>query len=242
MQAFDRSQSLYWVADARLDDAFPPTAHALDAPDGLLAIGGDLGIARLLDAYRRGIFPWYADGQPIMWWSPDPRSVLRPGDLHVSRRLARTLRQGRFEVTFDRAFDDVVAGCAAPRDADGGTWITADMRRAYGALHRAGHAHSVECWHDDALAGGLYGVAIGCVFFGESMFCRQRDASKIALVTLASRLFECGYGLFDCQIHNPHLASLGAHTIPRAAFEHLLARLVAGTPAATPWPAAAVPP
>ncbi|MGR8918364.1 MAG: leucyl/phenylalanyl-tRNA--protein transferase [Gammaproteobacteria bacterium] len=235
MSTFDLSNALYWVSDCRLAPDFPPTARALTEPDGLLAIGGDLSPARLLAAYRRGIFPWYAEGQPIMWWSPDPRSVLTPDSVHVSRRLARTLRQRPYTLTLDAAFEQVVDGCAAPRDAAGGTWITADMRAAYITLHELGSAHSIECWHGTELAGGLYGLAIGCVFFGESMFSRRRDASKVALVTLVRHLWTAGFGLFDCQIHNPHLARMGARTIPRSEFEAELARLVDRAPTADPW-------
>ena len=170
------------------DLAFPPVESALAEPNGLLAVGGDLSPRRLLAAYRRGIFPWYSEGDPILWWCPDPRMVLVPGELRVTRSLAKTLRNKTYQVRFDTAFDDVMRGCAAPRPDQPGTWITAEMRAAYGRLHELGYAHSVETWIDGRLAGGLYGVAIGRVFFGESMFTRVRDASKIAFVHLVRRL------------------------------------------------------
>jgi leucyl/phenylalanyl-tRNA--protein transferase len=195
---------------------------ALRDPDGLLAVGGDLGSARLLAAYRRGIFPWYSEGQPVLWWAPDPRTVLFPALLKVSRSLRRTLNRQHFVLSMDRAFDAVVAGCAEPREDGGGTWITAAMAAAYSRLHREGHAHSVECWRDDRLVGGLYGVAIGRAFFGESMFSRATDASKVAFCHLVRQISAWGFGLVDCQVHSAHLASLGARQIPRSRFvEHL---------------------
>nr|VFJ57460.1 MAG: leucyl/phenylalanyl-tRNA--protein transferase [Candidatus Kentron sp. DK] len=183
-------------------------------PNGLLAMGGDLEPDRLLLAYRGGIFPWYSEGEPILWWSPDPRAVLFPEEIHLSRRLMRTLRQGHFQVTHNRCFADVVRGCAAPRPESGGTWITGEMRRAYLRLHELGFAHSIECWREGELAGGLYGVALGEVFFAESMFTRVRDASKVALKALCRR----GYRLIDCQFLTGHLARLGAVEIPRDRF------------------------
>ena len=200
-------------------DAFPPIPElALDAPNGLLAVGGDLRPRRLLCAYRRGIFPWYSEGQPILWWSPDPRAVLWPNALHVSRTLRRTLRRETFTMTANTAFDRVVRECAGPREGRDGTWITREMAVAYGRLHRMGHAHSIECWQGADLAGGLYGVAIGRVFFGESMFSRVSDASKAALVHLCT----LGFALIDCQIPNPHLARLGAVEMDRRRFRALL--------------------
>lgn len=197
---------------------FPPTDTALDDPDGLLAAGGALTPAWLLAAYRRGIFPWYSDDQPILWWSPDPRMVLFPEELKVRRSLAKRLRNGGFSTSLDRAFAAVIEACAETRAAHEGTWITAEMRHAYLALHRLGHAHSVEVWREEELVGGLYGVAIGRMFFGESMFSRERDASKIALVALARHLQAAGGGLIDCQMHTAHLASLGARDIARDSF------------------------
>lgn len=189
-------------------------------PLGLVAVGGDLRPARLLDAYRHGIFPWYSDGEPVLWWSPDPRAIFELDGLHVSRRLRRTIRSGRFTPTVNRDFTGVMRGCA---DRPGeGTWITADMIAAYEELHRRGHAHSVEVWHEGRLAGGVYGVAVGGLFAGESMFTRVRDASKVALAYLVERLRQRGFWLFDIQLLTPHTASLGAVEIPRGEY---LARL-----------------
>lgn len=203
---------------------FPHPDTALREPNGLLAIGGELTSTWLLAAYRNGIFPWFDDDRgPVLWWSPDPRAVLFPAEVRVSRRLARTLRNGPFQVTVDRAFTQVIKGCAAPRDYASGTWITTRMRTAYQRLHRAGFAHSCEVWRDDELVGGLYGVSLGGMFFGESMFFRERDASKVALVSLMRLIEGWGFTLLDCQVMNPHLASLGAREIPRAEFLDLLA-------------------
>ncbi len=216
---------------------FPDVELALAEPNGLLAIGGDLSEHRLLDAYRHGIFPWYSEGQPILWWSPDPRLVLWPEEIRLSRSLARTLKKKRFEVTFDRDFPAVINACAAWRPGQSGTWITDAMKAAYIALHRAGHAHSVECWRDGKLVGGLYGIAIGRVFFGESMFSRESDASKAALVHLAQRLEKSGFRLIDCQVRTSHLESLGARTIPRGEFTRILAReFAAPAPVPSAWP------
>jgi leucyl/phenylalanyl-tRNA--protein transferase len=212
----------FWIDSHDPEIAFPDVELALRDPDGLLALGGDLSVPRLLHAYRQGIFPWYGPRQPILWWSPDPRLVLYPQDLHVSRSLAKTLRKGRFLVTLDRDFRGAVEQCAAPRPGQAGTWITPEMRAAYARLHTAGYAHSVECWLDDVLVGGLYGVAMGRVFFGESMFTRVRDASKVAFVHLVMELQQRDFGLIDCQVHTAHLASLGAITIPRREFVRLL--------------------
>ena len=203
-----------------------PDPRAADA-DGLLATGGDFEPATLLAAYRQGVFPWPIDGVDLLWWSPDPRAVLRPDGVHVSRSLARTLRGGRFRVTIDAAFDDVLAGCAEPRAADDGTWITPAMRNAYGRLHRLGWAHSVEVWADGALAGGLYGVAIGALFAAESMFHRVRDASKVALVGLAQHARAVGVRLVDVQMPTPHLTSMGAVAVPREHYLQALAEAVA---------------
>lgn len=203
---------------------FPAVKQALREPDGLLAIGGCLSEKRLLNAYRHGIFPWYNFGEPILWWSPDPRMVLFPDKLIVSRSLRKTLRQNRFSVTFDRAFTEVIAACAAPRPGADGTWITTDIDEAYKRLHRLGIAHSVEAWFEGELVGGLYGVALGQVFFGESMFHTKTDASKVAFVTLVERLKVWDYQLVDCQIYSTHLASLGAEEIDRTDFVNLLNR------------------
>jgi len=215
-------------------DQFPDPAGAAAEPDGLLAIGGDLAPERLLAAYRRGIFPWYEAGQPILWWSPDPRAVLLPGALHVSRSLRRTLRSDRFRVSVDLAFADVVAACASTRAATG-TWITPEMQAAYQTLHELGHAHAIETWHGPELVGGLYGIALGGVFFGESMFSVETDASKVALVHLVRLMEQRGMGLIDCQVATGHLASLGSQLVPRGEFLRAVAMLT-GAPFATgPW-------
>lgn len=205
---------------------FPPVQSALRDPNGLLAAGGELSSERLLEAYRRGIFPWFSEGDPILWWSPDPRMVLFPEELRISRSLAKTLRNRRYEVRFDSAFDEVIAGCAAPRSREAGTWITDEMIAAYRGLHALGWAHSAETWIDGALAGGLYGVAVGQVFFGESMFSRSTDASKIALVALVAHLKSADFRLIDCQMRTRHLESLGAREIPRRRFSRLLEELI----------------
>ena len=213
---------VFWLNPEDPVDRFPSIAKALKHPDGLLAAGGDLSTPRLLAAYAKGIFPWYEEGQPILWWSPDPRAVFFPGSMRVSRSLKKTLRQERFEISFDRAFADVVQGCAEPRSYGTGTWITTDMMDAYNRLHHEGHAHSIDVWNQTGLVGGLYGVAIGRVFFGESMFSQARDASKVALVYLAEELLRRGFALIDCQVDSPHLQSLGATLLRRRKFLTLL--------------------
>lgn len=197
---------------------FPPVAQALAQPNGLLAAGGSLSPEWLLTAYRRGIFPWYCAGEPILWWSPDPRLVLKPSQMRISRSLRKTLTRHRYEVRFDTAFAQVVTACAEPRDASTGTWITPAMQAAYIRMHELGHAHSVESWAEDELAGGLYGVALGRVFFGESMFSRCPDASKVALAHLARFLESENFAVIDCQMTTAHLLSLGAREIPREDF------------------------
>jgi len=214
----------------RNDDPFPPITTALDDPNGLLAAGDDLSPARLLAAYRNGIFPWYSAGQPVLWWSPDPRMVLHTAELRVSRSLAKAVRQQVFEVRVDTAFDAVMRACAEPRPEQGGTWITDDVLAAYGRLFRAGYAHSVESWRDGELVGGLYGVSIGRMFFGESMFARATDASKVALVHLVRQLRDWDFPLIDCQQETGHLASLGARPIPRQVFAEALGRLIHCSP------------
>lgn len=201
---------------------FPLANKALREPDGLLAVGGCLSQRRLLNAYRRGIFPWYNPGEPILWWSPDPRLVLFPDKLVISRSLRKTLHKGIFSVTFDQAFNQVIAACADRRKDATGTWITAEIYTAYNQLHQAGFAHSVETWLDDELVGGLYGVALGQVFFGESMFHTKTDASKVAFATLVNRLKSWDYRMIDCQVHTKHLESLGAQEIDRDYFIKLL--------------------
>ncbi len=198
---------------------FPPVSRALREPDGLLAAGGDLSPGRLLDAYAHGIFPWYSEGQPILWWSPDPRMLFRTGTVHLSSRFRRGLRRSDWQVRADTAFDDVIDACAcAPRAGQAGTWITAAMRDAYVALHRLGHAHSVEVFDGARLVGGLYGVAIGRMFFGESMVSIASGGSKVALAALAHRLRQWGWPLVDAQVENAHLLRLGAESWPRARF------------------------
>jgi len=207
---------LTWLQRDSLD--FPPLNKALREPNGLLAAGGDLRPERLIQAYRHGCFPWFQDGQPILWWSPDPRTVLLPDQLHVSRSLGKVLRQGRYRVTFDQAFADVIRACAAPRSYAAETWITSPMQDAYLELHRRGIAHSVEVWRDNELVGGLYGLAMGQLFFGESMFSRADNASKVGFVTLVEHLKGWGFVLIDCQMPTEHLLSLGAQTISRSEF------------------------
>ncbi|HEX4986456.1 MAG TPA: leucyl/phenylalanyl-tRNA--protein transferase [Burkholderiales bacterium] len=219
----------------RPGDVFPPVEQALAEPNGLLAAGGDLSVRRLTEAYRRGIFPWFSEGEPILWWSPDPRMVLFPAELRVSRSLGRTLRNARFEVRADTAFREVMTACAQPRPGSRGTWIGAAMIEAYCRLHAAGIAHSVETWLDGELAGGLYGIALGGAFFGESMFRRVTDASKIALVALVRHLELEGFGLVDCQMNTDHLASLGAREIPRAEFVQRLRELINYPRLPGPW-------
>lgn len=224
---------LPWLKPGSLD--FPPVNTALEDPNGLLAFGGDLRVETLIAAYSKGIFPWFEQGQPILWWSPQPRMVLFPQKLHISKSLAKTLRRHEYEVRCDSDFPAVISACAASRrdlkaagnpsekeNGDAETWITADMAAAYTTLHAQGYAHSVEVWCDQNLVGGLYGIAIGKVFFGESMFSREDNCSKIALVSLCKRLDSLGYQLVDCQVSSPHLSSLGAQEISREQFMNLL--------------------
>lgn len=213
---------------------FPDPSEA--EPDGLLAVGGDLSPQRLLAAYAAGIFPWYSAGEPLLWWSPDPRLVLLPGELHVSRSLERELRRGTFEVRYDTAFERVVSRCASRRrPGQRGTWITPEMAAAYSRLHELGWAHSVEAWSGRTLAGGLYGVSLGAAFFGESMFADQPDASKVAFVHLVRRLEAWGFGLVDCQVRTEHLARFGAREIPRDEFLERLARALAAPSRRGAW-------
>ena len=225
---------LPWLPPDDPDAPFPSVTTALRDPDGLLAAGGDLAPDRLLRAYRNGIFPWYSTGEPILWWSPDPRAVLFPEQLRISRRLARTLRQDRFRISYDTCFERVVNACAAPRADSRGTWITTEMMAAYTHLHALGHAHAIEVWQEQRLVGGLYGIALGRVFFGESMFSSVRDASKVALAYLCARLRRHGFGLLDCQVVSGHLLRMGAEQLPRARFLALLDSLADGE--SRPWP------
>jgi len=219
----------------RGDAPFPPLAKALKSPNGLICAGGDLSPERIVDAYGHGIFPWFSEGDPILWWSPDPRMVLFPDELRVSRSLRRNLARGAYETRFDTAFRDVIEACAAPRDGQGGTWIVPEMVHAYTRLHELGFVHSVESWLDGELAGGLYGMALGKVFFGESMFARAPDASKVALVKLVERLRAQGFRVIDCQQATPHLASLGAREIPRNAFAQLVQESIQYPSAGKRW-------
>lgn len=201
---------------------FPDSSQALEEPNGLLAGGGDLSTERLLHAYRKGIFPWYEQGQPILWWTPDPRAVLFPERLHISRSMRKCLRRGEFKVTADQAFERVMGACGEPRDGATGTWITPEMLNAYTQLHRQGYAHSIEVWRSGELVGGLYGLALGRVFFGESMFSRANNASKVAFIHLVAQLRAWQFQLIDCQVSSGHLFSLGAEEISREAFEQVL--------------------
>jgi leucyl/phenylalanyl-tRNA--protein transferase len=230
-----RTRSLFWLSPTLRADAFPPVEQALTEPNGLLAAGGDLAPERLLAAYRQGIFPWYQDGQPILWWSPDPRAVLTPDGLKVSRSLRRSVAKRGFEFRIDTSFDEVVAACAEPRRYGAGTWITAAMAEAYGRLNRLGWAHSFETWLEGRLVGGLYGVAIGRAFFGESMFTRVTDASKVALVHGVEYLRARGTGLIDCQVASAHTRSLGAIDMPRGEFLAQIRELCADSKPPQSW-------
>lgn len=223
----------------RTSSLFPPIDAALDDPNGLLAAGGDLSPERLIDAYRHGIFPWYNGGQPILWWSPDPRMVLFVGEFRMPRSLRKVVRQRRFEIRVDTAFRRVMAGCAEPRPGQSGTWITPQVIEAYSSLHKRGYAHSIESWRDGQLVGGLYGVAIGRMFYGESMFARESDASKVALVKLVATLRHLDIPLVDCQQETDHLARFGGRAISRRIFAGWLARLVHSPKPSETWAQAA---
>lgn len=214
--------ALPWLSDTDLD--FPPVSKALRDPDGLLALGGDLRSERLIKAYENGIFPWYQDDQPILWWSPSLRMALRPEDLNISRSMRKVLRRGEYQVTFDQAFEQVIEQCAVTRETYPGTWITEPMQAAYCELHRRGIAHSVEVWHEGVLVGGLYGIAMGQLFFGESMFSLRDNASKVGFIWLVKQLQVWHYQLIDCQVPSEHLRSLGAIDMPRAKFLEILTR------------------
>ncbi len=224
------------------DSPFPPLEGALTEPNGLLAAGGDLAPERLLDAYRAGIYPWYSDGQPILWWSPDPRMVLFVDEFKVARSLRKLVAQRRFDIRIDTAFSQVVAACAQPRDESGGTWITSEIAEAYRRLHRLGYAHSIEAWRDGNLVGGLYGIAIGRMFFGESMFARESNASKVALVYLVDELKRQEVPLIDCQQETAHLATFGARPIARRLFAKQLSGLVHSSQPTGAWTAGPVGP
>ena len=216
------------------EHVFPPARRA-DYP-GILAVGGDLHPDRVLLAYQSGIFPWYSEGQPLLWWSPDPRMVLEPAQLRVQRSLKKRVKRGDYTITFDTCFAEVLAACAEfPRPDQDGTWLTEDLQAAFTALHQRGYAHSVEAWQDGELVGGLYGIAIGAVFCGESMFARRSDASKVAFVHLVRQLDQWNFGLVDCQVHTPHLERFGAHEVPRSAFLRKLKKLSTAPARPGPW-------
>jgi leucyl/phenylalanyl-tRNA--protein transferase len=225
-----------YLLDADPNGPFPPVDAAMRQPNGLLAVGGDLSPARLLNAYRAGIFPWYSDGQPLLWWSPEPRVVFRTDAVHLTTRFRRDLRRSAWVLRADTAFEEVIRACAlTPRDGQSGTWITAEMEAAYVELHRLGHAHSVEVYDGDELVGGIYGVAIGRMFFGESMFSWDSGGSKVALAGLALRLCEWGWPLIDAQVENPHLMSMGAQRVHRRDFVTLVERLTSFEETAGGW-------
>ena len=218
------SRPITWISSEDPPEAFPILDYALSEPEGLLAAGGDLSPPRLLYAYRNAIFPWYNEGQPVLWWSPDPRCVLRPGAFHLARRLRRSLKSSGFFISFNAQFDEVIEACSGARHGQSGTWITREMKSAYRSLHRQGWAHSVEVRKQGALVGGLYGLSIGRAFFGESMFSRENNASKAAMLALSAELLERQFMILDCQVVSPHLLSLGATHMPREAFASLLDR------------------
>jgi leucyl/phenylalanyl-tRNA--protein transferase len=222
------SQPIHWLSDD--PRVFPRHEYAFEEPNGLLAAGGDLSCERLLNAYSLGIFPWYNEGEPILWWSPDPRSVIYPKLFKPSRSLAKIINKGLFSVTSDTCFIRVMEECAAPRAQQDGTWINQEMIGSYTQLHELGFAHSVECWLEDELVGGLYGIAIGKAFFGESMFSRVSNASKVAFATLCHNLAARDFEIIDCQVHNPHLESLGAEEISRADFLSTLQQAISVKP------------
>lgn len=226
---------IHWL-EPDPESPFPPLDEALTDPNGLLAVGGDLSPVRLINAYKQGVFPWYNPGEPILWWSPDPRCVLYPQQIRISRSLRKTLNKHPFEIRFDTAFADVMQACGQPREKQAGTWITREMLQAYVHMHTLGIGHSVECWQNNQLVGGLYGLAIGRVFFGESMFSRVSDASKVALVYLCRWLILNGYELIDSQVHTPHLESMGAQLIPRTEYAALIKTLTLDGQEPGKWP------
>lgn len=230
-----------WLGPDDPADAFPPVEAALNEPDGLLAAGGDLSSERLLYAYRMGIFPWYDDGQPLLWWSPDPRCVLQPGDFYLSRRSRRYIRQCGDVLRYNTAFGDVIRACAGPRRSQQGTWITGDMIRAYERLHTEGWAHSVEVWRDNRLVGGLYGIVIGRVFFGESMWSAEPNTSKSALLSIARSMDMGDIGLLDCQVMSEHLLGLGAKALPRSEFLGIMEPLCHPVQRFENWPSDPIP-
>lgn len=230
-----RGMAPFWIDPNDTSYRFPDVSLALEEPDGLLAIGGSLSPQRLKSAYCQGIFPWYNEDQPILWWSPDPRAVIFPPKLHVSRSLRKTLRKNPFTFSIDQTFEAVINACSEPRLKQQGTWISPEMKAAYCKMHQLGYAHSVECWLNDDLVGGLYGLAFGKVFFGESMFSRVTDASKVAFVYFVKQLQNWGFLMIDCQVESEHLTSLGAELIPRKQFVHMLENLCFLPGKSGPW-------
>lgn len=230
-----------WLNASDPPDTFPDVESSLSEPDGLLAAGGDLSAERLLAAYARGIFPWYEKGQPILWWCPDPRCILWPADLHISRRLRQQMRNSPAELRFDCSFGNVVRECAGERRSQQGTWITDEMIAAYEQLHADDWAHSIEVWDDDELVGGLYGICIGKVFFGESMFSKKPNSSKMAMLGLATHMQSSGLELIDCQVVSRHLMTLGAQVIPRSEFTDFLASACNPPVPQQDWPAQPMP-
>lgn len=230
-----RGLAPFWIDPEDASNRFPDPSLALEEPDGLLAIGGSLNPERLVNAYRQGIFPWYNEDQPILWWSPNPRAVLFPEKLHVSRSLRKKIRKAEFTVSLDQAFEAVMDACSEPRNKQSGTWISPEMKAAYCTMHELGLAHSVECWQGEALVGGLYGLAFGKVFFGESMFSRVTDASKVAFAHFVRQLRQWDFLLIDCQVQSQHMASLGSELMPRSQFIELLERLCYLPTKSGPW-------
>ena len=218
----NKKKLLYLVKNKKMAIDFPDITDALKNPNGLLAIGGDLDETRLLNAYQKGIFPWYNEGEPILWWAPNPRCILKPNKIHISHSLKKCLRKNQFQITYNKNFTNVISQCSVNRNKDNDTWLTTDMKKAFINLHKSGYAHSVECWHNKELVGGLYGIAMGKIFFGESMFSRMPNTSKITLVHLAKRLEEMSFQLIDCQIKSKHLQTLGAQMITRNQFTKFL--------------------
>ena len=218
----NKKKLLYLVKNKKMAIDFPDITDALKNPNGLLAIGGDLDETRLLSAYQKGIFPWFNEGQPILWWAPNPRCILKPNKIHISHSLKKCLRKNQFQITYNKNFANVISQCSVNRNKDNDTWLTTDMKKAFINLHKSGYAHSVECWHNKELVGGLYGIAMGKIFFGESMFSRMSNTSKITLVHLAKRLEEMSFQLIDCQINSKHLQTLGAQLITRNQFTKFL--------------------
>ena len=218
--------TIHWLEEDYSPNSFPPISFALIDPDGLLAAGGDLSVPRLVEAYSNGIFPWYSDDQPILWWSPNPRMVCFLDELHIAKRLRSFIRKHEYTLKFDTAFQEVIQACAEPRDDDTGTWITKEMLDAYCEMHRQGHAHCLEVWktenETENLVGGIYGIAIGQLFFAESMFSKETNTSKLAFITLIKHLKHWGYQLLDAQVESPHLRTLGCRTIPREQFSVIL--------------------